>query len=68
MGIGMPRWYLAMIVLGFVVIAYLLLQVVSAVGALASGEVFEVPGLVWLMLILLGMLAVYWIYQSRFQR
>lgn len=68
LGIGMPRWYMAMILLGFILIAYLILQVISAAGALLSGEVYEVPGLVWLMLILLGMIFVYWIYQSRFQR
>ena len=68
LGLGLPRWYLAMILPGFVVIAYLLLQVVSAVGALLIGEVYQVPGLVWLMLILLGMISVYIIYQSRFQR
>ena len=67
LGLGMPKWYLAMILLGFVVIAFLVLQVISAIGALAAGEVYQVPGLVWLMLILLGMLIVYWIYQSRYQ-
>jgi hypothetical protein len=67
LGLGMPKWYLAMILLGFVVIAFLVLQVISAIGALAAGEVYRVPGLVWLMLILLAMLIVYWVYQSRFQ-
>lgn len=67
LGLGMPKWYLAMILLGFVIIAFLVLQVISAIGALAAGEVYQVPGLVWLMLILLGMLIVYWFYQSRFQ-
>ena len=63
MGIGMPRWYFAMVLFGFMLISYVLLQVIIALSALSAGNVYDLPGLFWLAVILLFMLIIYGGYQ-----
>lgn len=68
LGFGTPRWVYAMGILLLVLTAFLLLQVIGAVGSIAGGIFYEIPALMWLAGVLWLLIVAYLVYYIWFKR
>ena len=68
LGFGTPRWVYAMGILVLVLTVFLLLQVIGAVGSLATDVYYQVPALVWLAGGLWFLVVSYLVYYIWFKR